>query len=360
LIRSKRWLPGTEGPELTPQWGTWAKEDINNDIYGLTSHRFIANLAANIMDKRQTITISTNLPPLDGLIETRAIFRYWICETNISFRIEKPEESINWIHRPINFLQTLRFEDIGTFSCLMVISPEENNELTNITTSLTLWGIGASYSAIKSQRYQWLWNDSMGGEWTQYGEEVLNPESLIFSYNRTTTNRQFLNDSLNLSFNVNTALNFNLQQYTNSNFQFTMGLLFNITDSLELSMSATSQNSVVWRYFKGVSGFESLTAMYPEGPQNNPFRDLLDSFNFFNEASRRRSGFKLHSFDLSVLRYLGDWQAEFGISLYPHRPEGSQRFEISTDVNFLVQWRPITEIKTNVSFDGRQDRWRRN
>jgi hypothetical protein len=360
LVRSKRWMPDTEGPELTPQWGTWAKEDVNNDIFGLTNHRIAANLTANIMDKQQNITISTNLPPLDGLIETRAIFRYWICETNINFRTEKPEESHVWILRPINITQTLRFENIGSFSCLMVIDPEEDNEITSITTSLSLWNFRASYSAIKSRQYEWQWDDIVGGRWVQFGEEGLNPRSLTFSYNRTTNDIQFFNDRLNLSFNTNSALNFNLQQYTNSNFQFTMGIFLNITDSLELRMSATSQNSVIWRYFKGISGFEHLTEMYPEGPQNNVFRDLLSSFNFFNQASRRRSGFNMQRFELSAIRYLGDWQAELGISMYPHRHAGSQRFEISTDVNFLIQWKPITEIKTDISYDGREDRWGRN
>jgi len=358
LVRSKRWMPGTEGAELTPQWGEWAKENISNDIFGLTSHRLAANFAANIMGRQQNISTSFSLPPLDPLIETRIIFRYWICETNINFRIEKPETEEEWIYRPVNFTQALRFENIGSFSYNMIINPEENNEITNITTSLTLWDFRASFSAIKSRPYEWQPNESMGGQWNQTEDEVLNPRSLILSYNRTTNNRQ-LNDRLNLSFNVNTELNFDLQRYTNSSFQLTTGLFFNITDSLELRMSATSQNSIIWRYFKNIPGFEHLADMYPDGPQNNLFIDLFDSFNFFDDTSRRRSAFKMQRFDFSAIRYLGDWQAELGITMYPHRPQDSLRFEISTDVNFLIQWKPIAEIKSDIHFDGRQDIWAR-
>jgi len=356
LVRSKRYAGG-DSHELTPQWGKWAKEERvdGEDILGLTNHRLTANVTANIMGFNQSVSIGATLPPLDLLIQTNATLRFWISETNINFRIERPDINGEWLFRPVYITETLRFENIGSFTYYMVIRPEENNEITNITSSVTLWNFRASFTAEKIARSVF----EFPGGWKLEGEPLLLPKELSFSYRTTLTNREIIKDRMYYSFNINTSLNFNLQQYTNSNFQFTMGFNFNIPGLLELRLSATSHNKVIWRYFKGFPGMDNFTFMYPEGPQNNIFLDLLDSFNFFDEAKRRRSGFKIQRFNLTVAHFLGDWKAELGLSMYPFQSsvQGLQRFQIATDVSFLVQWRPITEIKTDIGYDGRNDRW---
>jgi len=102
---------------------------------------------------------------------------------------------------------------------------------------------------------------------------------------------------------------------------------------------------------------ESLTFMYPDGPQNNLFIDLFDSFNFGDEAKRRRSGFKMQSLNLKATHFLGDWRAELGINVYPYHRPGTTSINLTTDISFLVQWKPITEIKSDIKYDGRNDRW---
>jgi hypothetical protein len=128
---------------------------------------------------------------------------------------------------------------------------------------------------------------------------------------------------------------------------------------MDINFSATSENNVVFRYFKGISRMDSLTSMYLDGPQNNVFIDLFDSFNFFNEAKRMRSGFKMRRFNLKAVHYLGDWRAEFGITMYPYMnlSQAIPKYEVTADISFIVQWKPITEIKTNLEYKGETDRW---
>jgi len=373
LVRSRRWteLTSPNGPELEPQWGTWAKEQRTgvNDIPGLSGNRFTANVAANIMDNNQNLSLSIDIPPLDFQISTNATFRFWISETNINFRIEKPvTENGNdqWIFHPVNFSETLKFENTGSFVFSMSINPQIDNNITNISASLTLWNIKLVFSAERSRLWSFIPNDqnspSTGGQWKQdnQSEPVLNPRLLSLSYNNTFPETELIKNRLFLSFDINTSLAFDLQRYTNSNFQLTLGLKVNIPGLLELNLSATSNNTVIWRYFKNFPGMENLTSMYLSGPQNNIFIDLIDSFNFFDESKRRRSGFKIQKFDLSLIHYLGDWHAEFGISMYPFRSasaQANQNFSITADIRFVIQWRPITEIKSDISYDGRQERW---
>jgi len=359
LVRSKRYAGG-DSPELTPQWGIWAKEErINNvDIYGLNNHRITASIAANVMDNIQNLSISADLPPMDGLIETRAIFRYSISETNINFRVERPEDS-DWIFKPIHLTEILRFDRNITFTHYMIIKPEENNDITNMTTSLTLWNFTASYSAEKSQKFRFKAFPTGGGEWQPYGNIVLNSKELSFLYNQQSSDIEIIKNRINLSFDVRTSLNFNLQQHTNSNFQLTLGLNLNIPGFLELKMSATAQNSVILRYFKDMPGMEDLTFMYPDGPQNNVLIDLLDSFNFLDDTMRRRSGFKMQRLNFTATHFLGDWTAELGVSMYPFRNTAlaDRTFSIVADISFIIKWIPISEIYSDISLDGKNDRW---
>jgi hypothetical protein len=369
LARSKRYTDGN-GPELTPQWGAWVKEKPDEDILGINSHRLTANLAASIMDKQQNITLSADLPPLDGFISTSALFRVWITETSAGIQFRKPETINNepnseWKIEPFTLTETLRFGKVGTFTYYMVMAPEDDNEITTITSTLRLWNsFETRFSALKSNRFEFVFRDpddiTQGGEWRQTEDEPsLNPRDLTFTYARTFSNINIIKNRLNFSTNINSRLYFDLQRHTSSNFQFSMGLSVGISNFLDVSFSATSENSVIFRYFKGVPGMESLTAMYSEGSQNNLFLDLFDSFNFADDSKRRSSGFKMKNFNLSATHFLGDWKATFTVSMSPYRNDNTYppQYEVNADISFLVQWIAISEIKSDIKYEKRTENW---
>jgi lipopolysaccharide assembly outer membrane protein LptD (OstA) len=362
LLRSARYVNGN-GPEITPQWGQWVKEKASQDIYGLTFHRLTTTLSASLFDRQQILSFGADLPPLDPLYLANATFRIWYSETNVNFRIRKPEETGVWTFEPIFFTETLRFPLPGEFIYYMVIKPEENYDITTITSSLSLLGLRASFTAEKTVKYRFIQDSVTGGKWEEYGQPVLTPGEFSLRYNNTFSEIEILKNRIDFSVKLDTSLRFDLLRHTNSSFQFELGFNFNIAGILRVEFSATAENNVIWRYFKGISAMDSLTYMYPEGPQNNVFFDLIDSFNFMNDSARRRSGFKMRRFDLKLIHFLGDWSAEFSVNMYPFLNEISgrtPRYEITTDFTFLVQWKPITEIKTNISREGRYDRWTRN
>ncbi|MDR0322589.1 MAG: LPS-assembly protein LptD [Treponema sp.] len=364
LVRSRRYSDGNI-PELTPIWGSWVKERTNENIYGLTSHYLSANLVAKIMDKNQEIKVTANLPPLDGSITTNAIFRAWISTTDIRFAIEKPENSDTWKFKQpgLQFIETLTFGPKASFLYNMVINPEENNEITSIRATLALWGFTTEFTAIRDIPSVFVpdnpSNPSLGGAWDQQGEKDLIPSLLKFSYNRQLPSTKIFNNRVNLNYNLNTSLNFNLQQPTDSKFELTLSLIMDVTKFCTITLSANSTNSVIWRYFKGVPGMEDLTSMYADGEQNNLFIDLIDSFNFFDETRRRRTGFKMQNFDLKIEHLLGDWTANLSITMYPYRNQHTpiQRVEITSDISFTLRWTPIKEIKSEINYRGETNRW---
>jgi len=387
LVRSKRYKEGEspeDGPELTPQWGAWVKEETKDGefIPGLNSHNLSANLAASIMDRSQNITVTANLPPLDEQISTSATFNAWISTTSISTRMDKLTEKTltqalkdkgkavdDWVFRPIDIVETLRFSDKAVLSLNMSIDPEidlkeENTKVTSVRSSLTLWDFRANFLAnkvIRSEFYTPDESNPYAGSWRPVpdAKPELLPRELSLTYGKTFNQIDIIRNWVGLNFNLNTSLLYNLQQHTNSNFQFSMGMTFKIAGFLDLTLTASSENKVIWRYFKDVPGMEDLTSMYIDGPQNNLFTDLFDSFDFSDMSKRERSGFKLQRFSLDAVHHLGDWTASFKISMYPHNDTSGEipQYKFISDIGFYVQWTPITEIKSNISYDGLKEKW---
>jgi len=376
LVRSKRYdaAASPDGPEVTPVLGLWAKEERKDgvDIFGLTNHRISANLSAVFLDQQQTLSFSADLPPLDETLITNMTIRLWISESNLNFRFEKPstppagKEEGDWVKKPVFFTQTLKFNNKskkmnGVFSFHLVADPElvdDKTQVTNITTSLVLWNFKTSFQALRIKKSVFVDNiTGTGGSWITEGEPTLLPKELAFSFNYSVSSKEYTKRKLVLSFNINTSLNFDLQQHTNSNFNLTLGFGLIMTRFLEITFSATVNNSVIWRYFKWIPGLSDLTRMYPDGPQNNIFIDLWDSFNFLDDSKRRRTGFKIQRLNLSIIHFLGDWNAELGVSMYPYLQEN--KYKLVADVKFLIQWKPIIEIKTDIGYDGKTEKWSR-
>jgi lipopolysaccharide assembly outer membrane protein LptD (OstA) len=373
LVKSKKYIDG-DGPELTPQWGTFEKEQTKDgeEILGLKNHKLASNMAANVMDKQQNITVSTDLPPLDPLIQTNATFNVWYSTTNARIDFKKPEMVLNepneeWIIDPLHLTETLKFGNISTISYYMVMEPEDDFKVTTITSSLTLWDFRASFSAVKLNRWEYVPDDPnlpTQGKWVQQTDEdpALNPRDLTFSYSKSLPEKDIIKNRLGFSMNLNTSLFFDLQRHTNSNFQLNASFTLKINKFIDLSLGATSKNAVIFRYFKNVSGMEDLTKMYIDGPQNNIFTDVIDSFNFFDESKRQRSGFKMDRFNFKAVHHLGDWDATLDVAISPYLDSQSfpPKYDINAEISFLVQWSSISEIKTDLKYEKRTEKWTKN
>jgi lipopolysaccharide assembly outer membrane protein LptD (OstA) len=381
LVKSKKYIDG-DGPELTPQWGTLEKEETKaggEEILGIRSHKLTSNAAASIMNKQQDITVSADLPPLDPLVQTNVTFRVWLSETNARIDFKKPEMLLDkadnelkpnyeWIIAPLHLTETLNFGSISTLSYYMVMEPENDYKVTTINSTLTLWNFRAAFSARNMAKWDFVPDNpdtpALGGRWVEQKEDEppLTPVSLTFSYSKSSPSRDIIKNRLGFSMNLGTSLSYNLLKYTDSKFNFNAGFTLKINGFLDLSLSAISENAVVFRYFKGVPGMEDFTKMYIDGPQNNPFTDLIDSFNFFDDSKRQRSGFKMKTFQFVAVHHMGDWDATLDIKMSPYlNPLASPpKYEVNAEISFLVQWSAITEIKTDLKYEKRTEKWTKN
>jgi lipopolysaccharide assembly outer membrane protein LptD (OstA) len=342
-----------ENPSWDIQYGAWDEDYLN-------SHRFVTNIAANVMDKAQTFTFTADLPPREAAIEGNSTLRVWISETNAHMRVFNPAQPETRKPEPFYLTETLRFGNYGSLQQYMVLDSQEK-EYTTITTNFSLVGFSVAYTAVRMIPYEFNYQGSVDSTladgWVQKGEQSLQHRDLVFGYQKTSKKNSFWKDRLSLAFNVNTSMTFDLQRYTYSRLNFSGGLTLGLSNFLDLSFSVTSENTYIYRYFKDLPGFE-LPIEMPEGEQNNFFLDLMNSFRFDDEERRKSSGFKLKSLSLNAVHHLGDWNASLGISLSQilERPSGGNPYyKFEPKISFVVQWIPISEIKTEMYYE--KDEW---
>ncbi|MCL1931319.1 MAG: LPS-assembly protein LptD [Treponema sp.] len=336
-------------PEYKLIYGEWDKDKIE-------SHQFITNVSAQIMDKTQTISLTAEMPPVDPALSWRTNFRAWITETDANMRILFPGEPDRRKLEPFYFTEKFNFGNFGSLSQNLVMDTEEK-EITTLTTTLNLsqWGLVMAYTASRMEGYEYIPSESGGGWVQKTGDPSLQSRDFSLSFSKNTGKKEFWDNKLNFSINNSSRLFFDLQRYTSSTFTFSLGFTLGINKFIDLSMSANSENTAIYRYFKDTAPFNSAPIDLPEGPQNDLFLDLINSFRFDDEELRKISGFKMKNFNIVATHYLGDWNAVLNWSMSPYRPPGERRYEISNEVSFTVQWIPITEFKSDVSYNKRND-----
>jgi hypothetical protein len=332
-------LAQTMYDSVNDSW-SWDYAAWNNKHIEL--HRAQANVNAQVMDKTQSLIVSAELPPKESAVTGDATLRAWISESNARSRVRDPFEADPFFE-PLYLTETLRFTDKIYLRQYAVYTPDLS-DWTVLTTSLTFWELTASFTATRSKSYYLDTNMAAGtsGWYENSGEEKLNPQELRIAYNKS-----FSREGMSNIFTVklNTGFVYDLRRYTYSKFTFNMGITARVTKLLDVTLSSYSENSEIYRYFKDHSGL-SL-------PLKNPLLDLADSFRFDDMEKRRQSGFKLKSFSLDFVHHLGDWDATLGVKLSPELDLTSmpRQYRFNTTISFLIQWKPIQQLKTDIKYD---------
>jgi hypothetical protein len=348
-----------ENPEWEMEWGDWDKEKIN-------THSLTANLSASIMEKTQSFSMSAELPPRDARLNWNTALRIWSTETTASWSIQRPGEPEDKKLDPFNFRESVSFGNYGSLSFNMVMDTEGwdsqetgtmERRVSSITTSLNLskWGVTAGFSASRMLGYEYLVGNTPAdtGWFQRKGDDnlILRPRDFSLSFSKNINMKELWKDRIDFTVNTSSRLYIDLQQYTNSNFNFSLGFTLGISKFLSLSVSADSGNSRIYQYFSDWPVFRDAPIELPAGTQTNIFLDLLDSFRFDNEELRKSSGFKMKTFRISATHHLGDWNAVLNWNMTPNRPTGSRQYEINNEVSFLLQWIPISEIRSEIKYN---------
>jgi hypothetical protein len=337
LIAKSVFNNSIDEPEWDIEWGEWDREKLD-------AHQVQANINASVMDKVQTLSLTSDLPPEQNTLTGSATFRAWISETTASQKVIEPFEE-NRKFEPVSFSETLRFTSTHSIQQRVTYDPEIE-EFTGLTSTLTLGGFGTVFNASYARTYELI----TGQGWVQSpaGTEKLDPRDLQFTYAKTATKNGLWDDRISLSLTTNSKLLFDLQRYSYSKLDFSLGVKIGISKFLDFSLTATSENAVVMRYFQNFPFFDLPEEIQGE---KNFFADLANSFRFDNDQLRRASGFKMKSFTFSLVHYLGDWTAKLNWTVSPYLSDDRTSYKFNNEISFLVQWTPISEVKTDIYYN---------
>ncbi len=328
------------GSASVPKWEitgpSWDKESIS-------SHSLSFNFSALIYDQTQSLNLKAELPPRDTSFSLSSTINAGISTTSVS--IGAVSKGSIFKLNPISLNEKIIFDSKKSLTQKVVYNPDIN-EFTNFETSLSLDTFNAQFNATKTRSYYW---DQNLGWRLSLDSEALHPKNLILSYKFSDAIEPFWLNRVSASLDLSSSLSLDLLRVTQSTMSFTFGSTFKIHKFLDLSFSSVSQNSVLYRYIQDLPfldfGIQSLPG------EKNIFIDLLKSFNFFREADRRASGFKLRSLAFTATHYLGDWNAKLSLSVTPYLDNVNRIYRFNNALSFLIQWLPFSEFKTEIKDD---------
>ncbi|ULQ59918.1 LPS-assembly protein LptD [Brucepastera parasyntrophica] len=321
----------------------WDSNLMKWDRDYITTHSATGVVGVAFGNYTQRISVTSNLPPLLESYTGSASFAwpYTTVTVNTKFYEKETSGQTDWIWDPLR--TSIRF----TFPFNLSLGQDfvyniEDNEPSRLHITAGYKNLSAYYTLNTTIPYKLV----EGQGWLQDGTETkFIPSDAGFSYTNSPLKLNFWKNRISIELRVSTNLKFDLLRLTSSSFTFTPGITIKILDFLDFTFSSNSTNEVIARYFQD---WMDLPAPLPG--ETNILVDLFKSFNFFNEQDRMNSGFKLKRLNMELKHYLHDWTMSLKVAIAPELKTsgGNYRYEFSPTITFVVEWKPISDIKTTV------------
>ena len=342
------------GDLTNPEWD-FLPPDLTDEEC-ITVHSLSASISAKESDTfSQTLTLSTTLPPQSDSYSATLNLVFPYVTASFSSGIKKTEASdgsSTWTRDLFKQSATAKFFE-GTDNTLTFTESFNYNWDEFITDGLKLslsWR-NLSLSYVMSTTYGYDFDESTG--WTARSTKEFLPDNASLSYSISSKNFDWWNSKVALTAGLSTSIVYDCLRPTNSYFKFTPSLTFKIDDFLNLTFSSESRNSVIYRYFQGLTN----SSIQIPG-ETNMFADLLNSFAFWgddtffdpDQLKRKSSGFKLKSLKVSMTHSLCDWDIAASFSVSPRLTTTAGRKEYSFDpsMSLSILWKPMSSMKVKV------------
>lgn len=299
------------------------------DRDGVRSHRAAAAAVFAGADLRIRLGAGVDLPPrrlvADGRLETDA-GPFSMTLRGMAEQEEGPDPGTLHL-KSIDGRAALRIGADASVSQSFRLN--EQQEIDSLTTEASAYGLTGTVRAARRVPL-----DPFGEK--QDDQPSLRPTEVALGYRLDTDALTYWKNRIRLDAGVRTRLAFDPEAYVRDNsLAFDLRLGLEIYRFLELSFESSSVNRRLYRYLPG-------TAARSDEPWVNPIVDLARSFNFFNDADRRDSAFKLESLRVAALHRLGDWNLTLAYQGRPEQQEGEIVWTPALSIE--VRWVPVPEL----------------
>ncbi|MCR4938530.1 MAG: hypothetical protein K5930_00310 [Treponemataceae bacterium] len=290
----------------------------------------------------QSLSMDLNLPPLLGSFSWSLSLKQPYC-TNISLSggySEESSDSGEWVPSPLNQSSSWAFFDNALSISQSFIYNIEESYVSRFSLGLTWKKLQFNFNMNHSYPYTL---EETG--WEPGQDKVFQAEDMKISYSWNDAVFYAWKDRISFSPKLSTQLSLNLVRPTESSFSLTASFDFNINEVFDMSFSASSRNSSVFKYVQNLS---SIDVEIPG--EKNLFVDLFDSFAFWDDDLRKKSAFKLQSLSIKMNHDLHDWKLSAELSVSPRliRDTKPYRFEFDPYFKLSVVWKPLSTMTTTI------------
>ncbi len=330
------------GTADSPDWD-YRFFDASKDT--VTTHNMTLTLSGNQMSKKfeESLSIKINLPPLtESVSGTLSLKMPYLTSLQFSTGYKrKNADSDEWVFEPFSQSASLKLFD----SKLSVNQSFKYNLEEKHSDSLSFSLKGFDTSLSFAFQYTTPYTLEQGRGWIAAEERKFLPYDIQLKYDMPSKTYYALSKSLSFTPSLSTNLKMDLIRSTNTNLTFSPGLKFKLLDLLDISVTSTSVNKVMYRYIQSFAG----SSINIPGEQNI-FVDLFQSFNFFSESARKSSGFKLNTFEINISHDLHDWTLSANYKVSPRLITTSRPYyyDFSPYFALSVTWKPMSSIKTSI------------
>ncbi len=339
------------GDADNPKW-EYLTMDLTDDEC-VTVHTLSANIAASQGENfSQSLTLSTTLPPqLDSYTANLSLTFPYIT-LNFAGGIEKSTSDTDavWEKDPFQESATLKLLKGNLRFTQSFNYNFESAQPESLKFAASYKNLQLAFTMARTYPYTF---DSSSG-WTAKSEKEFLPSTASLAYSYSSKWRYWKNRIV-FAPSVSTSIVYDCLKPTSSYFKFTPSISFKINDFLELSLSADTKNSVIYRYIQGMTNSE-----YQIAGETNPLVDLFNSFAFWGDGAfydpdqtkRKASGFKLKSLNLTLTHDLDDWDFSASVSVKPRLTTddlGKYYYDFTPYFTFAVSWRPMSSIKAEIA-----------
>ena len=358
------------------EWETdWLDFD---DVESITVNSLSLTLGMKELDSRfkQTFTFSSTLKPqvakYTGALNL--VFPYVNFSINTGI-YEKSKDDSTIQYNPLQqsmsvnlFNSALKFTE--SFSYVYNDnSKEKNKHAESLKFSLFYKQLSVSYSSSYTYKYD-LYTDTPSPDgkkgYVQRSDKEFTPYSASLSYSLSSKTYYMWLNRITWAPGLSTNINYDFIKPTNSYFQISPSLTFNINNFFKLTFSATSRNSSIYWYFQDQGKYAGDAAdYYGSNFASRMAMDLIQSFGIYGingwawenkdafRKNREASGFKLKSLNMSLTHQLHDWDFNMTCKFEPKivKTNSEQKYVFDPYFSIGVVWNPMQSIKTNLTHE---------
>ncbi len=318
-----------------------------SDEKSITTNALDFTFATNQMDSKfsQSLTLSTTLKPLAESYYSTLKLGFPLTTLAFETGVKKSstDDNADWVRQPFKQSLTVSGKVLGSS---MSFSENYNYNMDeyhhdSMKFSLSWMNLTAAYQMSYTYGFDMEYENGEPTGWKQRLDKEFLPYNFSFSYSPKTKTIYRWKNRVSMGMGLSTSIVADLLKPTSSYFTFAPSVSFKISEFVNFTFSASSRNSVIYRYFGNDIGLIG---------EENMFVDLVNSFRFDKQELRENSGFKLKSLNFSITHELHDWDFNATFKIEPRllTEDGKKRYDFSPYMTINITWRPMSAMKTEI------------